>query len=591
MLTNDPSHLDYLALLKASKRLDLSDCKPLRVAVLSDAATQQLVPLLKVLFARGKIAAEIHHAEFDSIETEILDPQSVLYQFQPQVVVILPSQNALRLRYYERAGDRAAMPAEVAGLSSNLWQTLKARTDALVIQGNYVLPYERTFGHFEQKVPDSLHALTAATNLRLAELARGQDHVMIADVEGIASDVGRRNFGDERLWVVAKSFCALEHLPLVGQAIVDITLASLGRGVKCVVLDLDNTLWGGVVGDDGLEGIQLGRGAEGEPFHRLQCFLLELKRRGVLLAVCSKNEESVARRAFRDHPDMVLREGDISAFVANWDNKADNIRRIRETLNIGFDSMVFLDDNPFERNLVRQYLPEVIVPELPEEPADYLRFLCSLNLFETTTFTDEDRQRADLYRQEADRKSLEQSFTNISDYLRSLQMQATVARFDELHLPRIAQLIQRSNQFNLTTRRYTVAECEAMMLDRERYYPFYVRLRDRFGDAGLISTIVLRADEDRLHVDLWLMSCRVLARGVEEYALNHVVEIARQRGARAVVGQYLPTAKNAMVRDLYQRLGFQKTAEAPDGATTWTLEVASHQPRETFLRPSEETPS
>lgn len=585
MLTHDSTHLDYFKLLKQSRKLDVSALqKSVRVAVLSDASTQHLTPILKVLFARAGFAAEIYEAEFDTTETEVLDGGSSLYASKPDAVVLLPSGNALRRRYHEAKGDRSGFGESIATHAASLWDALKKNAPkAVVVQANFAAPYEREFGSYSLKVAESLHTNVTAANAKLAELARGRSHVMLCDIDGIASYVGKKTFVDEKLWTVAKSFCALENLPLVAQAIVDVVAANKGHAAKCVILDLDNTMWGGIIGDDGLEGIQIGPYGDGEPFHRFQQYIRELRRRGIILAVCSKNEHAAAIKPFEEHPEMVIRKDDIAVFVANWETKVDNIKRIKETLNIGFDSMVFLDDNPFERNIVRQYLPEVIVPELPEEPSDYVRAISELNLFETASFTDEDRQRNDQYREEAERKGLAESFTNVEDYLKSLDMQAKVARFDTFHLPRIAQLIQRSNQFNLTTRRQGLAECEALMNAGNDVLPLYVKLADKFGDYGLISVVVGRFKPDHLELDTWLMSCRVLTRGVEEHVMNRMVAEAKARGLGLVVGEYIPTAKNAMVKEFYSRFGFRKTKEDDAGNATWVLEVAGYEPRTTFL--------
>jgi FkbH-like protein len=398
--------------------------------------------------------------------------------------------------------------------------------------------------------------------------------------------VGRRHWFDDRLWDLAKAFCALDHMPVLAQNMVDIALATRGRVAKCVVLDLDNTLWGGVIGDDGVDGIVLNAHGDGEAFYRLQIYLKELLQRGILLAVCSKNEMSNALLPFEKHPDMVLKRSDITVFLANWSDKAENIRKARDILNIGLDSMVFLDDNPFERNLVRGVLPEVIVPELPEDPADYVRAISELNLFETTTFSKEDVNRTELYRAEAERRDAQASFANADEFLRSLEMRMLVARFDSFHLPRIAQLIQRSNQFNLTTHRYSEADCEALMNDGE-VLPLYAKLSDRLGDHGLIGVIVLVAENDELVIRDWLMSCRVLARGVEQTLMNMVVDEARKRKLSKVRGEYRKTAKNQMVEDFFARFGFIQTGGDQNDAL-WTLSVSDYQFKETFISPAAE---
>lgn len=584
MLRNDTGHLDYTAILKESRALDLSPCtRTVRVAVLSDATVAQLVPLLKVLFAHHGVRAEIYLGEYDAIELEVFNEHSGLYAFRPDVIAILNTTNALRLKYYGAGEDRSGFYDDVAGKIAALWDTIARRTSAVVLHGNYVLPYERQFGNFDHKVPESLYATVAALNRRITEMARERAHVLVDDVEALASYVGRKHWCDERLWTLCKAFCSLEYLPLVAQNIADVVLATIGHVVKCVVLDLDNTLWGGVIGDDGAEGIAIGPYGDGEPFQRLQYYLRELKRRGIILAVCSKNDYEVAIEPFRSHPEMVLREEDIAVFVANWSPKPDNISVIRETLNIGFDSMVFLDDSPFERNLVRERLPAVIVPELPEDPSDYVRAIAELNLFEVTSFSDEDRRRADLYRGNAQRQRFATSCTDISAYLRSLEMRIVLERFDEFHLTRIVQLLQRSNQFNLTTRRYNLAECRAMMTDDPTWAPWYLKLTDRFGDNGLISVVILKQQSPELVIDSWLMSCRVLGRGVEAYAMNRVVDFARRHGYRVVVGQYLPTSKNRMVKDFYERFGFTPVAESLGGDAVWRLDVSTYVSREVHM--------
>ena len=354
---------------------------------------------------------------------------------------------------------------------------------------------------------------------------------------------------------------------------------------KGVIVDLDNTLWGGVIGDDGPDGILISAHGEGEDYYRFQCFLRELKNRGVLLAVCSKNEHSNAVLPFERHPAMVLRLSDFAAFVANWDNKAVNIERIQQTLNIGLESMVFVDDNPFERNLVRNLLPTVIVPELPDDPSDYVRALCELNLFETNTVAKEDAQRTELYRVEGQRRIAEANAASFEEFLQSLDMKITMERFTPQNLNRISQLFQRSNQFNLTTHRYTQAHCEVMMGDTASYLPLGVSLSDRFGDHGLISIVVARPDlaAGALVITDWLMSCRVLARGVEEYLMNHVFEEARRRDLQRVLGEFVPTSKNAMVKDFFARFGFKKVREDSDGRSEWMLETNAYTPRPVFI--------
>ena len=574
--------LDYFQLLKESRRADPSSCpRRVRLALLADCSTAQLVPALSVLLARNGIAAEIHESDFGAIRQQAASPDSALYRFKPDVVVILNSTLALRAAY-NAAADRAAFGAATLSATTSTWTALRERCDAAILQSNFVLPAERLSGNYDLKADDSLAVLAARLNAELAEAARARSGVFVNDMDFLASYVGRRRWFDEKLWLMGKSYCALDCLPLAAQSLVDVTRALLGGAVKCVVVDLDNTLWGGVLGDDGLDAIRLGELADGEAFSRMQRYLADLKRRGILLAVCSRNDPETARRAFREHPEMVLREDDFAVFIANWESKADNIKKIRETLGIGYDAMVFLDDDPFERNLVSRCLPDVIVPELPEDPADYVKVLSELNLFETAALSEADEKRTRQYREQARREEAKTAFADTASYLQSLRMRAAFARFDSFRLPRVAQLISRSDQFNLTTKRYNEAQCERFMKDGA-CHPFYVTLKDDLGDSGLVSVVILLERADALEIDEWIMSCRALLRGLEEYTMNAVVDFARGKGFRRLVGRYVPSPKNAMVKDFYGRFGFQKSEEAADGSAAWTLDVAGYAARETFV--------
>ncbi len=569
--------LDYRRLVRDSRRIDITQHRQqVRIALLSDAATQQFVPILKTLFHENGVGAQFYEAAFDAIELEVINPQSGLYAFQPDVVVFLHSTQALRARYYLRLDLKEPV--------TRLWDMLAERSTCRIIQCNFPLPYERPFGQLDLKVQQSFYTATLQLNAQLAEAARQRSSVLLCDLESVASYIGRKHWFDDRLWDMSKTFCALEHLPHAAQALVDLVLASLGRVIKCIVLDLDNTLWGGIVGDLGPLGIQIGPHGDGEAFYRFQQYLLSLKRRGILLAVCSKNDLANALAPFEQNPDMLLTRDDITVFIANWDNKADNIRQIRDTLEIGLDSMVFLDDNPFERNLVRNFLPGVIVPELPEDPADYVRALCELNLFETTSFSNEDVSRAALYKQEAERREAQTTYTDVTEFLKSLDMRITLGRFETTQISRISQLFLRSNQFNLTTHRYSEAECEAL-LRNQACIPLQASLADRFGDHGLISLVVAWPEGDTLRVSDWLMSCRVLGRGVEHYLMNHVFAIALDLGLSFVSGEYVPTTKNGMVKDFWAQFGFE-----PKNSTTWRKPVAAHTPATVWIQETAWTP-
>jgi FkbH-like protein len=389
-------------------------------------------------------------------------------------------------------------------------------------------------------------------------------------------------------WLQAKQEIAPQAAPGYGDLLARVIAAQRGLSKKCLVLDLDNTLWGGVIGDDGLEGIILGEGtATGEAHLALQRYAKQLKDRGVILAICSKNDPAIAEAVFHDHPEMLLKRTDFAAFVANWQDKAANLKRIAELLNIGADSLVFVDDNPAERARVRQSLPMVAVPELPGDAAQYVRCLAEAGYFESAAFTVEDSQRAEQYSANASREALLESSSSMSDFLRGLEMSVIFGPVQPVDLARVAQLIGKTNQFNPTTRRHSLDDV-ARFVATDRCLTLQFRLIDRFGDNGLVSAMILRPDPDTpglLDIDTWVMSCRVFGRQLEHEAMNIAVETACRAGARALRADYIPTAKNGVVRELYSMLGFAQSEEAlpQEGATRWFVQLSDYVPQPTYI--------
>ncbi len=429
--------------------------------------------------------------------------------------------------------------------------------------------------------PASLGRYIAGVNLALQDVA--PPFVTLHDVDHLSASAGRWAWGDERFYYHAKLPCAPEFLVPYAHSLASLIAAQAGHARKCLVLDLDNTIWGGVIGDDGIGGIRLGQGdAEGEAFLALQHYARDLSRRGVILAVCSKNNEATAREAFEKHSEMVLRLNDIACFTCNWDDKATNLRRIAKHLDIGLNAMVFVDDNPVERALIRQELPEVAVPELPDDPAGYIQAIERHAYFQTLSVGAEDLRRTGMYQANAMRQQAQGASGNIDDFLASLAMKAKVEPVNEANLERVAQLIARSNQFNLTTRRHSAAAVLAMARD-PRWITRAFTLIDRFGDNGLISVILAKIDDAKLVIDTWLMSCRVLRRGVEAFALNELCAAAREHHLQAIIGEYVPTPKNALVKDHYPNLGFVPASAEGDGHAFYRLELANTQPLPNFV--------
>ena len=461
----------------------------------------------------------------------------------------------------------------------NNWKRINNQIQTNILQFTFAETDNGVFGNYALKCEESFLFQVKKLNYLIAMGSQKMKNVFLIDFNQIQSRYGKERLKDDKLYYVAKMPISLELLPEVAKQVVDVVSTIGGVVKKCVICDLDNTLWGGVIGDDGLNGIQIGELGVGHAFEDLQHWLKQLKERGIILGVCSKNEENNAKEPFLKHPEMVLRLEDISIFVANWEDKASNIRYIQKTLNIGMDSMVFLDDNPFERNLVRSMIPEITVPELPEDPALYLDYLKSLNLFETASYSASDQDRTRQYQAEVNRLETEKMFESYDDYLESLEMVAEIHEFDEFQTPRIAQLTQRSNQFNLRTVRCTEGDI-ANYAQNEDYITQYYMLKDKFGDHGLISVVILKKSENNtLFIENWLMSCRVLKRGMEEFIADNIVKTAKENGFENVVGEYLQTQKNAMVANLYSNLGFESV-----GDNLFKANVETYKPHKTYIK-------
>lgn len=547
---------DFFQLVRNLKK-DFSGLKPVRIALLGDSATQFLAQALRAEGFDRSYDAKIWEADYDQIEQQVFAQNSGLYASQPDIVIIFRSAHKLLNKYNKLKPETYTSLAETElNTIENLYSTLNNHLQAKVIYYNYNDINDAVFGNFALKTEASFPYQLKKLNYRLMEWASSKAGFFICNLSSVQNHHGKHTFFQPSVYINSDMVLSVDILPETAARTFDMIDALYGKIKKCIILDLDNTLWGGVIGDDGIENIQIGQLGIGKAFTEFQYWLKKLKNRGIILAVCSKNTEATAREVFDKHPDMVLRADDFAVFVANWENKADNIRYIQKTLNIGFDTMVFIDDSAFERNMVREFIPDICVPEMPEDPADYLEYLYSLNLFETVSYSEEDALRTKLYQLDALRTTAQSQFTNEEDYLDSLKMQSVVAPFNTFNIPRVAQLSQRSNQFNLRTVRYAEADIRRIAEDPV-YYPFAFTLEDKFGDNGLIAVVILKEESpDTLFIDTWFMSCRVLKRSMENFTLNTLAAYASGKGYLYLKGEYIPTAKNDMVRDHYKNLGF-----------------------------------
>jgi FkbH-like protein len=554
-----------------------------RILILSASTASHLSDALIGTAIRFKFLLDVTVAEYEEPEPWLERNRSELKGNPPDFVLVASDSRMLKLT--SQLGDEAAAAqmvgaalariariAEVAGAATGrpvILQTLAGDPDAISFNMDLGLPGSPRF-------------LTDEFNRSLVQRAR-QDSRLVLDVNALASLVGHSAWSAGRYWYAAKYPFATTMIPLYADNVMRIIAAQMGRSRRVLVLDLDNTLWGGIVGDDGIEGLALGSGsALGEAHSALQRMALSLKERGIILCVSSKNDEAIALDAFRNHPEMILKEDDIVAFRVNWEDKAANIKAIADAIDLGLDSFVFLDDNPAERKRVRDALPSVAVPELPEDPSEWLGVFQAAGYFEQSGFSKEDQQRAGFYKANALRAARLERIGDHDEYLRSLSMTLSIAPFDGAGRKRIAQLISKSNQFNVTTRRYSETEIEAMQSNSE-VLTLQARLEDIFGDNGMISAVICRQTGRIWEVDTWIMSCRVLGRRVEETILQYLVEQARVRGISEIIGRYIPTAKNGLVRDHFSKLGFVQTG-SQNGETTWQLAIASYGEKDLPLK-------
>ena len=558
---------------------------PLRLAIIGGYSLYPLHHLILHFLEtseRAPASIELFEGAYDNYISEALDPESLLYDFHPTAVLVLPA--ARRCRYQGRLMDaRETVEAQARQIAQDhlaLCSAIHECSTAEVITANFPLPARRDPGPFRSRTLTSDWNFRKLVNLELG--LQAPPFVQICDVEYLASRFGLIRATDERAWFETKQPYAADFLVPVAREFARI-LSSMLQGIKKVVaLDLDNTLWGGVIGDDGLDGIEIGNTSpRGEAFKNFQEYLLSLTDRGVLLAVCSKNDHEKAVEPFEKHPEMVLRMKDFASFQANWEPKSENLRRIAQELNLGLDSFVFVDDNPAEIEIARQFVPEVSLVPLGPDPSTYTALLQDAGYFEPLAVTAEDTERAKQYQVETHRKRLLSSATDMDQYLASLEMRGTITEFQSVDSPRISQLINKSNQFNVTTRRRSEAEVR-QVIDDAASGAFTVRLADKFGDHGLIAVVIGFAHDGIFDIDTWLMSCRVLKRQVEEQTVNEIVRIAGQKRCTRVRGTYLPTEKNGMVQELYPRMGFHLVAEEA-GHAVYELDCARFVPVETKI--------
>jgi FkbH-like protein len=557
----------------------------LRVAVLGGSTTADVQDFLELFLLASGIRPTFHVSEYGRFWEEAVVDGERLREFDPEVVLVHTTQRNVRAwpRVLASEAEVDALLGEEFARFETMWTRLLEDTRALVIQNNFDPREHEPLGHLGASAPYGHSRFVAALNAKLAGFASRSPRVRINDIHALAAHAGLSAWSSAKHWLHYRMALTQEGSALVAHGAAKIVRAAFGKSKKCLVLDLDDTLWGGVIGEDGVSGLRLGEGhPEGEAFAQFQRYCLALRERGVILAVCSKNDEHIARTGF-GHEDSLLKESDFAAFVANWEPKSDNLRRIAKTLGIGLDALVFVDDNPREQELVRRELPEVAVVKATHV-TEFADVLDREGFFEPFTIGADDAVRAAAYAANAERAALADRTEDYGEYLDSLEMTAEIRHVADADLDRVTQLVNKTNQFNLTTRRYTAAEVERVARSGD-HVALSGRLADKFGDNGLVSALLARQRGDELVVELWIMSCRVLKRELELAMFDVLVEEAKRRGVKTIVGLYRPTAKNAMVADLYPSLGFSPAPHREGDMSVFRLEVSQAMaPRSHHIR-------
>lgn len=557
------------------KKISAGNERHIKIGIIGSTSIQLVASVCRALLTRCDLYADIYEGEYDGIWMDALDENSRLYGFEPEYLVILPDYHdileAVPLVLASMQETEKAV-GDVVGNYKKIYDAVhKKLSGCQILMANFVTPYYDPMGNLSSNYIFSQKMFFRQVNIALIE--NRPPFVTILDVEGLAEYIGKKDWFDESAYFLNKLGFALQYIGYYCDLISRQIEAFVGKIRKCLILDLDNTLWGGIVGDDGYEGIILNpNDSEGEAYQTFQKYVLALKNRGVVLTVCSKNDEVNAREVFEKNPNMILKMEDISLFVANWDDKATNIARIADELNIGMDSMVFFDDSPAERQLIQEYAPEVRVIDVPDDPALYIRALDQSHVFDWIQLTKEDISRGQSYNDNQARNNLMASCVDYNDYLEKLQMQMKCRQLADVDLPRFVQLTNKSNQFNLRTNRYSEAEVLQMMT-APSYVLLAISLKDRFSNYGIIACVVLRFDRKTCFIENWVMSCRVLKRNVEHYTAAKIVDTARQRGCNRIEGEYIPSKKNGMVSDFYTRIGFQDAGESKDGIKRYARSI------------------
>ena len=568
----------YILRKKRSLKRELSNQQGLiekRIAILGGSSTAEVRDLIEVFLLNEGFRPSFYESEYNKFFEDLMFENKKLKDFQPDIIYLHTS--FVNILSFPEMGESEQNIKDNADREfsryKDLWSQIESELNCPVIQNNFELPRDRPMGNLDFSDVHGRTNFIMRLNHLFSEYARRNSNLHINDIFYLSSWVGLERWHDKTLWYATKYAISFEALPILAHNITNIMKTLFGKTRKCLVLDLDNTIWGGVIGEQGLSGLEIGKDTPiGEAFTAFQNYIKELKQRGIILAVCSKNDLNIAKEGF-SHPDSILKLDDITVFKANWEPKHENIKSIAREINIDLASLVFLDDNPSEREIVSSQTPAVKVPNLGEDVARYIEILDRSGCFETVSISPEDLERNRAYSDNIKRQELGARYENYDEFLRSLEMKAEIKQFTTIYLERITQLVNKTNQFNLTTKRFTFPQLEEISND-PRYITLYGRLRDKFGDNGLISVMIGEICNDIIHIRLWLMSCRVIKRGMEHAMFDQFIKESKKRGIKNIKGAYLKSAKNNIVSSLYGDLGFKNDYSKENGDSFWTYQIS-----------------
>ncbi|VAX26988.1 Polyketide synthase modules and related proteins [hydrothermal vent metagenome] len=578
----------YRRLNKMCKEREPAYDKALNVAILSSFTSNGIKESLYVKCCAVGIFPKIYVAEYKQYTQEILNPESRLYQSSPNLIILFIDTMTLWgddfFQAYRKSDEsRSAWVSENGDEIESLIEKIKTHSSAKILVHNLAVPEYSPLGILENKQGFGFFEATETLNRKLREVYKTDQQVFVFDYDAFCSKIGKQNIVDPKMYYIGDMKLSLNHMPALADAYLPYIKSMMSMTKKCLVLDLDNTLWGGVIGEDGLEGIHLGPTPEGRPFLEFQHYILSLFDRGVILAINSKNNFEDAIKVIREHPDMILREKHFAAMRINWDDKISNIQSIAEEINIGLGSLVFLDDDRLNQEMVRTACPDVLVPVLPEDPSLYLKTLMDIDDFNSLHLTDEDKNKGQMYAAQKRRKEIKKTTTDLSGYLKQLKTKITIEEANPFTMPRISQLTQKTNQFNMTTKRYLEEDIKALAI-RKDVMVLSLKAEDKFGDNGITGVAIVKKGSERWEIDSFLLSCRVLGRKIEETFLAYIIEKAKNEKAKILVGSFIPTQKNVPARGFFKRLGFCTLEENNQGCEISEYDLNKDCPYPDFIQ-------